>query len=372
MYNKDEIKNSLTIEQVFELVNELGGDPRMGNTNEYFVSATICHNLPGEGSHKLYYYDNTKLFRCYTECDDAFDIFELVQKIKGRETKREINLYEAVDFVASYFGIAQSFDENNFLFSCSDYKIFDKIISLKAKNLNKFEKIQLSTYDKNIFLRLPQPRIIEWEKENILPQIMISHEIRFDPINYAIIIPHFDIDGNLIGIRQRTMIQEEEKYGKYRPAIINYQMYNHPLGFNLYNLNNSKNNIRAIHKAIVFESEKSTLQYCSYFGDDADISCAVCGSSLSTYQVNLLLSLGVEEIIIGFDRQYKEIGDEEWKKWTEKLKHLHNKYNGFCQVSFLFDKEHVLDYKDSPTDKGKDIFLYLLNNRIFLKGKDCL
>ena len=57
-FNKDEIKNSLTIEQIFELVAELGGEPVMINSGS-FSAKTICHNLPGEGSQKLYYYDNT-------------------------------------------------------------------------------------------------------------------------------------------------------------------------------------------------------------------------------------------------------------------------------------------------------------------------
>ena len=53
-----------------------------------------------------------------------------------------------------------------------------------------------------------------------------------------------NIDGKLIGIRERTLIKENEQTGKYKPAILNNQMYNHPLGFNLYNLNNSKDNIQ--------------------------------------------------------------------------------------------------------------------------------
>ena len=62
-FNKDEIKNNLTIEQVFDLVAELGGEPLMINGGVAFSAKTICHNLPGEGSQKLYYYDNTKLFQ---------------------------------------------------------------------------------------------------------------------------------------------------------------------------------------------------------------------------------------------------------------------------------------------------------------------
>ena len=54
---------------------------------------------------------------------------------------------------------------------------------------------------------------------------------------------------------------------------------------NLYNLNYSKNQIKNIKKAIVFESEKSCLLYKSYFGIENDISVACCGSSLSAYQV---------------------------------------------------------------------------------------
>ena len=46
-------------------------------------------------SHKLYYYDNTKLFKCYTggcsaDGSDAFDIFELTRKVK-RKAKRRRN-----------------------------------------------------------------------------------------------------------------------------------------------------------------------------------------------------------------------------------------------------------------------------------------
>ena len=66
---------------------------------------------------------------------------------------------------------------------------------------------------------------------------MQSRGIAYDPKRHAIIIPHYDINNNLIGIRKRTLVEEEEVFGKYRPATFNGKMYNHPLGFNLYNLN---------------------------------------------------------------------------------------------------------------------------------------
>ena len=211
---------------------------------------------------------------------------------------------------------------------------------------------------------MAQPKILSWEREGITPEIMKIHNIRYNPCTQAIVIPHYDINNNLIGIRERTLIKENEERGKYIPAVISGKMYNHPLSFNLYNINISKDNIRNIKKAIVFEGEKSTLLYGSYFGLENDISVAACGSNLIDYQVKLLLSLDVEEIIIGFDRQYQEIGDQEWKKWTEKLYHIHNKYGSIIQISYLFDKGNVLKYKASPIDQGPDIFMELFKNRI--------
>lgn len=114
--------------------------------------------------------------------------------------------------------------------------------------------------------------------------------------------------------------------------------------------------------------EKSCLKYASYFGLNNDISVAACGSNLINYQVQLLLSLGVNEIIIAFDRQYQKTnnGDKEWVRWTKKLTELHNKYGAYVQISYLFDKQDILKYKDSPIDEGIDNFLYLFNNRIVL------
>ena len=141
-------------------------------------------------------------------------------------------------------------------------------------------------------------------------------------------------------------------------------MYNHPLGMNLYNLNNIKEYIKIIKKAIVFESEKSCLLYQSYFNFDISVAC--CGSSLSNHQIQLLLDLGIEELIIAFDRQFQEIGDNEFKRLTNNLTKMHEKYKNYIKVSFIFDKEMKTGYKDSPIDCGKDLFLELFNKRISL------
>lgn len=368
-YDKDEIKNSLTLQQVYDFVAELGGDPRYDATQSgCFVSRTICHNPAGEGSHKLYYYDNTHLFRCYTQCGDSFDIFELVRKATA-QTGDEISLSRAIRVVAAYFGIAAADEEN---FDEVQEKLRDWEILKNYKQNSEFivnkKVVEFKEINENILRFLPRPRIEPWIREGIDQEVMNARGICYDPVGQGIIIPHYDDLGRLIGIRTRTLIKEEEVYGKYRPAVLNGTMYNHPLGFALYNLNNAKEAIRNMGVAIVFESEKSCLKYASYFGLDNDISVAVCGSNLIQYQVELLLKYGAKEIVIALDRQYKEIGDAEYKQWIKKLKTLSEKYRKYAKISFMFDKEHLLDYKSSPIDHQADTFLYLFKNRLNADG----
>ena len=111
-YDKAEIKKLLTIENIFELLHEWGGDPEY--TDAGIISATICHNAPGEGSRKLYFYENSGLFHCYTGCaDPSFDIFELTIKVASIQFNRLYDLNDAVRYVAYRFGIAGEFEDED-------------------------------------------------------------------------------------------------------------------------------------------------------------------------------------------------------------------------------------------------------------------
>lgn len=377
----EDIKNNLILDQVFQLLSDLGGEPQIYN-NSYIISRTICHNPPGQGSFKLYYYDNTKLFRCYTHCDEAFDIFELILKVKhltksqitywskGEEKSRPWDLPDALHYILSYFGIEeknQNFSEEQLTLPETEY--FNKKLKNQLVKSNKNQTVSLKIYNDTFLKNLPKPRILPWEREGITKESMLAHHICYDPVNQGIVIPHYNIDGQLVGVRERTLVKEDEARGKYRPAIIAGKMYNHPLSFNLYNLNLTKDNIKTMKKVIIFEGEKSCLLFNSYFGAENDISVAVCGSSLINYQFELLKSLGVTEIIVAFDKQYKQQNDEEWKRWEKKLKHIHDKYGGIVQISYLLDFKDKLGYKDSPIDKGPEIFLELFQDRRYYKSR---
>lgn len=365
IFDKVEIKDSLSSENIFELLVDFGGDPEYSSFG--ILCSTICHNPPGEGSRKLYFYDNSHLFRCYTGCDSYFDIFELVIKVAKIQWDKDYDLNDAVRWVAQRFGISGENVEEDECKQLEDWKIlatYDKIQELEVKD----KKVVLKTYNEDILSRFNyNVKIGPWLNEGISQEALDQAMIGFYPGGDQITIPHFDINGRFIGLRGRTLCKEEgERYGKYRPLKVGKDLYNHPLGMSLYNLNNSKDNIKLIKKAIVFEGEKSTLLYQSYFGLENDISVACCGSSLSTYQVQELIDVGAEEIIIAFDRQFKEIGDEEFQHLKKNLLKLRTKYKNYVNISFIFDKNMITGYKDSPIDRGPEIFLKLFKERIVL------
>lgn len=355
-YSKDEVKESLEIEDIYSLLEFLEAEPEMYNT--YIVAKTICH---GGDSKKLYYYENTQLFKCYTGSCGTFDIFELIQKVKNLE-----DLNKAIYYVVNFFNLQGQISETDDDYSIEDWKIFSRYDKINDIELNN-SRIELSEYNPSILRYYPQPRYLDWEKEGITKEICDYMGIRYDPVEGSILIPHEDENNRLVGIRKRTLIQELEQYGKYKPWKNGTTLYNHPLAFNLYGLNKAKHNIEMMEVAIVVESEKSVLQYMSYFGIANDICVAVCGSSLSKYQFNLLREHGAKEIVIAFDKDFESIGSEDYYKVIDKLQKIYDKYSSSVNISFLFDKEcNQLGYKDSPLDCGPEKFLYLWRNRVVI------
>ena len=366
VFDKSEIRSKIELDNIFDLLQEWGGDPEY--TNFGIVSATICHNLPGEVSKKLYYYENSGLFRCYTGCDSSFDIFELTIKVFDIQHNRKLDLNDAVRYIAARLGYGGRLEDAPDNEELVDWKILSNYDRIQNVEIGKVKHIQLKEYDKSILDRFNYNlKITPWLDEGISQEVIEHNKIGYYLGKDQITIPHFDINGRFVGLRGRSISELDcDLYGKYRPMYINEQMYNHPLGMNLYNLNNSKDQIKIIKKVVIFEGEKSVLKYQTYFGMDNDISVACCGSSLSAYQVQLLQELGVEEIIIAFDRQFQEIGDKEFLHLKNNLLKIRAKYKNFLKVSFMFDKKMLTGYKDSPIDCGKDIFLQLFKERIFL------
>lgn len=132
---------------------------------------------------------------------------------------------------------------------------------------------------------------VRFLNDGILPCSQVKFGIGYDDESNRITIPHFDIDGNLIGIMGRIDSDEPTNY-KYLPLVV-FEKHK-----NLYGLYQNKEHIKESKEVYIFEAEKSVLLGHS-LGYRNFVSLG--GNALSKMQVEQLLKLGVNKFIIALD-----------------------------------------------------------------------
>lgn len=348
MINYEEIIENLQPELVIKLMEQLGAD-RYEDKGKYIVFPTICHNITSsEASSKLYFYKDTKLFYCYTECG-PMNIFKFLK-----------NYYETREIEYDWF-----VDIYEVILNCSTTNLIG-LTKKREKLSDKYKRKEpkkLETYSTGILDVFIKSYPVEWLNDGISREAMDRFKILYSISQNKIIIPHFNEKGELVGIRGRTLNEEEaQTFGKYMPVQIENKWYSHPLSLNLYGLDINKDNIKENGICYLFEAEKSCLQMDSF--SMPNCSAAICGSNFNKFQLKLLLkTASPKEIVICFDKE--ELPRED--KYFYKLLKLCRKYSKYCNFSFIYDRENLLDLKDSPTDKGEEIFKKLLEKRVKVK-----
>lgn len=346
-----EIISNLDTDSVIHLMTELGAD-RYDDREDFVIFPTICHNLESnEASMKLYFYKKNKMFVCYTECG-SMSIFKFLRTYY-EERQIEYDWYQDIYEVVC---------------NCSSFKQKEGFIkpvykSLKERYSVARKEVQLPEYSPNVldcFIKHYPP---EWLNDGISKTAMDKFNISYSISQNKIIIPHYDIDGRLVGIRGRALNEwEVENVGKYAPIRIENTWYKHPLSMNLYGLNVNRKNIRAHGLCFLFESEKAVMQMENFHLPNCSV--AVCGSNFNKYQLNILMkTCAPHEIILCFDKE--ELPGED--KYFNKLWNICQKYKNYCNFSFVYDREGLLDLKDSPTDKGEETFIKLIGKRVIVK-----
>lgn len=347
-----ELAKSLSDDQIIEIMTALGAD-RYEQTHNAIIFPTICHNVDAaEASMKLYYYPKTKTFHCYTDCGTTFNIIEMFKK-RYELLGIKYDFYK--DIVLKIGGGQRQ------PWGLSDFT--QKYESIYSKG-HQEDKIELPTYNKgllNVYTFYPTP---EWLADGISEEMMQLYDIRYSISENKIIIPHFDINGKLVGIRGRALNEEDLVFGKYMPVSIEGKMYNHPLQYNLYGLNFVKENIARMKYAIVAESEKSCLQYGTMFGQENNVVVATCGSTFHKYQVDLLVSCGAERILIAYDKEGETWAEQE--TYVKKLQYICQKYSNYVIMGYIYDYCKLLKLKQSPFDCGPEVAKKLISRGVWL------
>ena len=346
MIDYQTIVEELDDEKVKQLLDKLS-IPYEDKGN-YILMPTVCHNAEAdEASWKLYYYKNTHIFQCYTECG-AQTIFTFLK-----------NYYEIKNIVYDWYE-----DILQVILNCSNIQPHatnpSRYKSIQDNYIPHKERRQLPEYSEGILDVFIKYYPIEWLNDGISHAAMDKFNIRFSPSQNKIIIPHYDAAGRLVGIRGRALDEWEiENFGKYMPVQIEGKWYSHPLSLNLYGLNLNKENIKNTGIAYIGEAEKFVLQLDSFSIPNCGV--AVCGSKLNKYALDILMrECHPREIVICFDQEE----EPKSSKYFNQLYNLCQKYKIYSNFSFIYDKEHLLQLKESPSDKGEAIFYRLLKTRV--------
>lgn len=349
----NEFKQILSVNDVYSLLEEIGAEPFISPSNKNIINCkTVCHD--GDG-HNLRYYANTFSFNCYSHCG-AMSIYDLISKVY------DIKFFDSFKFVLNFFNYSISeadISKTNYVDE-NDLSFFDR-------GVKKYDRKPLKNIDSSVLNRYYNQYYQEWINEGISIKSMIKFNIKHSLVDKQIIIPHYDENNRLVGIRCRNLKQKLVDEGKkYMPVYVNEQLMNHPTGSVLYGLNFNKDNINKVKKIILFESEKSVLQLDTMM---PNMSIGVClsGSNLTNHQVDILNDLNINEVIIALDKEFDEIGTVEEEFYASKIQSsIVNKISSFFNVSIIWDANNLLDKKDSPTDKGLKTFEELFKNRILL------
>ena len=349
MIDYEGIIKNLQTDQVIELMKKLGAD-RYERKNGIVIFPTICHNTSAaEASMKLYFYENSKLFVCYSN-DGNMSIFKFLKHYY--ETRGiQYNWYE---------------DIYNVILGCSappTEGFTDEKRELLSERFRKRGAIELPEFNSGVLDTFIKYYPVEWLNDGISRETMDKFGIKFSISQNKIVIPHYDVRGRLVGIRGRALDEwEVENVGKYLPIKIEDTWYNHKLSFNLYGLNITKENIKSTGICYLCESEKAIMQLDGF--SIPNCGAAVCGSNFNKYALNILLKeCHPKEIIVCFDKENEGVEHS----YFDKLWNMCKKYSMYCNFSFVYDREGLLQLKDSPTDRGEEVFKKLIDRRVYVK-----
>lgn len=356
-YNK--ILDMITTSDIVQLVSKFGiPETSIRYYNNQLIMPTGCHNeIIGTAKHKLYYYEDSKKFHCYTCCGSMNPFEFVVQAYRTRGIK-----YSLSNAAIIIERIIQERLRDGFAVVTPPSNVKKEIEEDWHKSLTEYNPSIMNCFSRN------KKYLKVWEKEGISFDAMDKFGIKFDMIRNRMVIPIYDDKGVFVGAKVRNFNQEDIENGrKYMPLIHNNEIYTYDKGKILYGLNFNKKNIKNAKRAIIFESEKSTILYESLYVGNKAVS--IGGSNISIYQTELLKQYKVETVVLALDNDYSLLPNEngEYDKYFGLYKMLKeaNKLDakGF-NVEIVYDWEQsFLENKDAPIDKGREIWNKLYRNR---------
>ena len=362
MMNSKEILQKLSLDDYEKILYGLGVKD-IQKLQDYWITQTICHNLyASNASNKLYFYLDTKSFFCFTECQKSRNIIDLIIDRWNLEGK-QFNFPQVLQYICDICHINNENTSNNKII----YPSWKK--RLEVYNVPHTSHYLGKRYDKSILRFLSPYHSPVFLNDGISESTMEKFGIGFYAPDNQITIPVYDLDGELIGIHCRNLNQKElDKGKKYIPLrTVSGLDYRFKTNEVLYGMNMNYPVIEKRKQIQLFESPKAVLQLDSMY-DTPSTAVGMFGLNLGRNRRSMIIEAGVSEVIIGIDKDYETEDSKEFDKFISSAKKIARLFKGYARCSVLYDKDNLLASKNSPTDRGREVYEKLMADRMVVEG----
>lgn len=230
-------------------------------------------------------------------------------------------------------------------------KVIRKIRNNKTEDISSHEILDIEE-----LLKYQDVEIHEWIEEGIDSSVLKLFGVRLDTRGNRIVYPVFDMDGNLINIKGRTLCKEFKFFGIQK--YINY----YPVGTVDYfqGLNITFQHIKESGEIKIFESIKSVMKLFTWGIKD---SASAEKHTLTPEQIKILISTReIKSVVFCYD---SDVSYQE-----RKVKENIDLLKRFVNVYVIIDRENQLggvEAKNAPVDLGRDIWESLYATKMKIK-----
>ena len=183
-----------------------------------------------------------------------------------------------------------------------------------------------------------------WEDEGISREALDHFQVYYDNYSNRLVYPIHNMNGDIVNVGGRTLDPDwkEKNQRKY--------CYFYPWGTmdTIYGLAENMEYIKEKGEVILFEGCKSVLLAHSW--GIKNCGCLLT-SHLNPNQMRILAKLGCR-VVFALDKDVKVRED-----------HNINRLKRFVNVEYICDMTDLLSEKDSPVDKGEEVFKKLYEQR---------
>ena len=348
MINIQSLKSQLTDDRIIELMDTMGA-PLMKADSNNLIFPSICHHSADAINHrpKLWFNQERQVFHCWV-CGLHTDIIGLVQHVK------HIDFNQTVSYICSVLHLqVGQIEQNEQIDNWAELRRFLPNAEPESDKLLTYDKAILSLFD-HLY---PQEWLDYGISEDTLDKFGIGWYARQACISIPVVF-----NEQLVGVRGRYTREQDVAKGKYRPiCMLDGTVLKLPTSQVMYGYDQNKAAIEKSRQVVLFESEKSVLKAPSFGIDNA---LAVFGSNISKQHIQLLLELGVNDVVLCMDSDYKQVGDDEFKFFVVKMKKLAAKLKPFFNCSIVYNNQGYNMYKCNMMDIPYEQAMKLWESRV--------